>query len=61
MVKVRISYDRDSELMAITSRLEDLALRISKRPVERGTHKNVWLHGDVKDASATSPGSEAHH
>ena len=58
MLSIKVSYDRDAELLAVTERLKDLPLRISKRPYESGGHRRVYMKGDVKDASGS--GSEAH-
>lgn len=61
MLQIKVSYDHDAELMAVTKRLADLDLRISKKPYESGGHRRVYMRGNVKDASGTSPGEDVHH
>ena len=62
MLQIKVSYDHDAELMAVTQRLEDLNLQISKKSYESGNgHRRVYLRGNVKDTSRTSPGKDVHH
>lgn len=42
-VNIRVSYERDGELLEITERLRDLPLRISRKAYESGGFKRVYL------------------
>ena len=53
-VKIEVSYERDEELLAVTDRLKDLALRVSKKEYRTGRYCRVYLWGE---ALRGSPGS----
>lgn len=62
MLQIKVSYDNDHELMALTRRLEDLNLQISKKSYESGNgHRRVYMRGNVKNASSASPGEDVHN
>lgn len=61
MLQIKVSYDSDRELLAVTRRLEDLDLKVSKKPYESGGHRRVYMRGNVKNASSASPGEDVHH
>ena len=53
-VKIEVSYERDEELLAVTDRLKDLALRVSNKEYQTGRYRRVYLSGE---ALRGSPGS----
>lgn len=48
-VKIEVSYERDAELIAVTDRLADLPLRVSRKAYQTGRFKRVYLQGSVPE------------
>ena len=48
-VKVEVSYERDAELIAVTDRLKDLPLKVSRKAYQTGRFKRVYLQGNVSE------------
>lgn len=46
-VSIQVSYQHDHELIAITRRLEDLPLRVSKKEYKTGKFRRVYLRGET--------------
>ena len=59
-VSVEISYEQDVELMAITGRLSDLPLKVSRKPYHKpgARFKRVYLKGETLRPQAPGSASE---
>lgn len=45
---IQISYQNDAELLAVTERLHDLPLKVSRKAYKNGKFKRVYLRTEQK-------------
>lgn len=51
-VDIRVSYESDGELLAVTERLADLPLKISAKEYTSGRFRRVYLRGEALEGGA---------
>lgn len=43
---IQVSYEEERELLAVTERLRDLPLKVSRKAYQSGKYKRVYLRSD---------------